>query len=163
MLLRRGEGVEKTVQSVELFLLVAAQFAERFRTVAVMRNVMDDGRVDEEREEPRGIGLQREFHHVKHQARLGHEFLRVVDVLGRLDGHDGLGLVFPFLGTMKALFEVADGRVVLVHAGLVGFGERAVQALGLITDEIEQTAALLQCFHVGRNFLGITLDEQFLK
>ena len=126
-------------------------------------DVVDDRGVDEQRDEPRGIGLQRQLHHVEHQARLGDEFFLVLDVVGGFGGDDGLGLVFPGLGAVEALFEFADGRVVLVHARLVGFRERAVEALGLVADEIEEAAALFQGFDVGRDFLGVALHEEFLE
>ena len=46
--LRRGERGEETVQGIELFLLVPAQFGQHLGAIAVMGDVVDHGRVDEE-------------------------------------------------------------------------------------------------------------------
>ena len=44
---------EECVEGVELSFLVPAQFCEDFRSVAVMRDVVDDGRIDEQRYDSR--------------------------------------------------------------------------------------------------------------
>ena len=161
--LRRGERGEETVQGIKLFLLVPAQFGQHLGAIAVMGDVVDHGRVDEERNDARGIGLERQLHHIKCEPRLGDEFLRVLDVVGRLGRDDGLGFVFPLFGAVHPLLQLADRSEVLIHARLIGLRERAVESLGLVTDKIQQASSLFQRLDVGLDFRGIALDEQFLE
>ena len=50
-----------------------------------------------------------------------------------------------------------------VHAGLVGFGKRAIQAVRLIADEIEHATPLPQGIHIGFHLFRIALVKKFFK
>ena len=130
----------------------------------MVRDVVNDRGVNEQRNDARGIGFEREFHHVEGLLRAAHEFFGVGNIFGRLGGDDGFGPRFPFLRAVQSLFQFAHRRVILIHARLVGDGQRTIQAFRLVADEIEQTAALFQRFYVGRHFLRVALNEQaFVK
>src|SRR4029077_5224818 len=74
-----------------------------------------------------------------------------------------LRLALPLLRAMQTFLEVAQRGEVLVEALLVGGGEGAAEALGLVAGEVEHAATLSQGFDVGVDFLGLALHEEALE
>jgi len=87
------------------------EFVQRLRTVAVVGDVVDHRGIDEERDEARGVGFQRQTHHVVEQARALDEFAPIIDVLRR-----------PMIGELPDLISY------VVAIGTLAGGEAAVHS-----------------------------------
>ena len=69
LLRSRSATLRKSRERVELRLLLRPQLGEHLRPVAVVRDVVDHGRVDEQGHDPRRVGLQGQLDDVVRAAR----------------------------------------------------------------------------------------------
>ena len=109
------------IQRVELGCFMALQFSDGVRAAAVMCEIVQPGGIDEQRNDPRRIRLQRQLHHIEHQLSAWRKGIALRVVPWRLGIHFGLWLELPLLGAVHAPLQFADGREVLIHPVLIAF------------------------------------------
>ena len=78
------------------------------------------GRVDEERHQPRRIGLKGQLDHIEHLPGSIRKRLRIGNVLGRLLFDVRLRAMLPLLGTVQPLLQVTHSCEILIEPLLVG-------------------------------------------
>jgi len=99
---------------------MASQLGEHLGTIAMVRDIVNHGGIDKQRDDPRRIGLERQLDQVVNQLGTANEFARIGDIFRCCDRHGRLRFVFPILGRVQSLLQIADRSEVLIHSGPIG-------------------------------------------
>ena len=106
----QNEAGEEVVQGTKLGFLVVAEFLDGFGTVAMVRDIMDDGGVDGKGHEPSRIGLQRQIDDIERDLRAAGESALVADVHGGGSLANDYGVGSPMRTFFRA--SISASRVV---------------------------------------------------
>ena len=125
------------------------------------RDVADDARA---------VGLKGERDHIEHQPGVfGVTAPIACDAVARRANAEvgaidlRLGPVDPFALDLDAVFEIADGREILIQSCLVVLAHASLKRGGLLLDEVEQAAALRERqFGIGQRVV-IFRPKEFFK
>ena len=151
--LGRFQLFEETCQLLSVIFVDLRNLLHQIRLVLVVRTGMVTVRDadfaigarcafagDQERNDARHVGLERDGHHVGEQ----------LEVLGEIRRY-AIGLVHPrihlsviLFGLFELPFHFADGREIFVELALVGRSERRLQLLCIGCDEIQNALPVLR-------------------
>jgi len=169
--MRLFELRKQIADGLHRFHLDDLELRKLVRILAVMRQVMmpeahsldwrsEGGTGEHDRNEPGRIGLESQMCEVKEQTRATDEVGGAGDVLRRLDVHLELGCLGPAFGIDHPLLQFADAGKVFVELVAVVAAEISSQRLRLVSDVIENAAAVFEPAHLALDFLGTPFKQQ---
>src|SRR5262245_40994993 len=113
---------------------------------------------EEKRDEPRRVSLQSEVNKVEHEPGAADKVGAAGDVLRRpgIDARFWPGR--PFLRSGQTALQLAHAREILVELLAVGGAESRLHGACLVTDGVEDAAAVTQPAHLRRDLLRSAIE-----